>query len=201
MKKILSIAFAAMLCLSANAATVNWGIYGATYFGSTNMKTENATGYLVYLGENSSWDDYGTANIVDIVKNGSTDYPSIAVNTKNGQVSNSIGMDAGSSFTFDSSSKSGTAPSGSYFGLLYAYTTGSNDQYYFAGSIYQFSETDTGDGGHYDSDLQTFTWKDDKIPTSNDSTGASQGWVAVPEPSTAALALAGLALLLKRRKA
>ena len=27
------------------------------------------------------------------------------------------------------------------------------------------------------------------------------GWAAVPEPSTAALALAGLALLLKRRKA
>ena len=88
-------------------------------------------------------------------------------------------------------------PSGSYFGLLYAYTSGS-DQYYFAGTVYQFSDTDTT---HYNSDLQTFTWKDDKLATSTDSTGASQGWVAVPEPSTAALALAGLALLLKRRKA
>ena len=33
------------------------------------------------------------------------------------------------------------------------------------------------------------------------SVSAGSGWVAVPEPSTAALALAGLALLLKRRKA
>ena len=36
-------------------------------------------------------------------------------------------------------------------------------------------------------------------PSSKVSPGG--GWTAVPEPSTAALALAGLALLLKRRKA
>ncbi len=197
MKKFLTIAFAAALCLSANAATVSWGLTGVTYFGSTNLKTENATGYLVYLGDKSSWDDYGTANIVDIVKNGSTDYPSIAVNSKNGQVSSTAQIDTDTSFAFNSSTKIGTAPSGSYFGILYAYTKGT-DQYYFAGSVYQFSDTDTT---HYNSDLQTFTWKDDKLPTNTDSTGASQGWVAVPEPSTAALALAGLALLLKRRKA
>ena len=40
-------------------------------------------------------------------------------------------------------------------------------------------------------------------PTESTKVSSGSGWVqaAVPEPSTAALALAGLALLLKRRKA
>ena len=48
------------------------------------------------------------------------------------------------------------------------------------------------------STASSFTWT-----TGEDSSSlkAGGGWTAVPEPSTAALALAGLALLLKRRKA
>ena len=56
--------------------------------------------------------------------------------------------------------------------------------------------------------LEQFAWaKGDSAAASpfggstSTSVGTKNAWVAVPEPSTAALALAGLALLLKRRKA
>ena len=75
-----------------------------------------------------------------------------------------------------------------------------------------FGEDDKGDGYYklitatkaaYDASAPT-TAKEVKTSFSNlanASYGSSKAYTAVPEPSTAALALAGLALLLKRRKA
>ena len=190
MKRILA-TILALAGVSSFAATVNWGI-GASYFDTTKIAKNDATAYLVYLGPSSSWSDYGTDTIVEIAKSGSTENAS-AKSLANGGASGSLEMTVGSTYTLNGTSV--TAPAASNFGLLYVKGTGA-DAYYYTGSIYSFSEADTA---HYNATLKTYTWKDDKV--ASNSSSSAQGWVAVPEPSTAALALAGLALLLKRRKA
>ena len=190
MKQILA-TLAVLASISSFGATVNWGI-GASYFETTRIAQGAAKAYLVYLGTSSTWDAFGTANIVEIAKNGSTEIAS-ATSLANGGASGSLEMTVGSTYVLNGTSV--TAPASSNFGLLYVKGTG-DAAYYNAGSIYSFSEDDTQ---HYNATLKTFTWKDDKIATNPSS--SAQGWVAVPEPTTAALALAGLALLIKRRRA
>jgi hypothetical protein len=196
MKRILA-TLVALAGVSSFGATVNWGI-GASYYETTRIAQGAATAYLVYLGNSSSWEAYGTAAIVEIAKNGSTENAS-ATSLPNGGASGSLEMTAGSPYAYvvneQTSVTSVTAPVASNFGLLYVKGTG-NDAYYYTGSIYSFSEDDST---HYNATLKTFTWKDDKV--ASNASASAQGWTPVPEPSTAALALAGLALLLKRRKA
>ena len=63
--------------------------------------------------------------------------------------------------------------------------------YYWASSEYNVSASDD----NWDSTSLKYTM------SQTAASGPNNNWTAVPEPSTAALALAGHALLLKRRKA
>ena len=56
-------------------------------------------------------------------------------------------------------------------------------------------------GGDTYGDAQGVTFSATNLSANSDAARAGVTWTPVPEPSTAALALAGLALLLKRRKA
>ena len=84
------------------------------------------------------------------------------------------------------------ADKASSFGILYTTTQGGQD-YYYLGQVFTFDTSSSS----YNPTTSTFT----ATSTSAPPQGNAGAWTAVPEPSSAALALAGLALLLKRRKA
>ncbi len=82
---------------------------------------------------------------------------------------------------------------GTIFAVLVT-TTQDGKDYYWASSTY----TVTDSGTNWNGTRTTYTM------SQTAASGPNSNWTAVPEPSTAALALAGLAglaLLLKRRKA
>ena len=85
--------------------------------------------------------------------------------------------------------------------MLLSYTKEGKTYYNISSTTYTLSgytdATSTPDPYNLTPSNQTYTMAD--ASTTKVSPGG--GWTAVPEPSTAALALAGLALLLKRRKA
>ena len=187
MKKILTFAVLAVFAITSSAATVKWGTSGAIYFGETKVKS-NVTGYLYSLGTDASWDlvtlDFdsilgGTDSNIAGTKKSSSTQSKVA-----GETAFDVGDQFGSHEVTDKISN---------FGVLYIYTSG-EDLYYNLGSIYTYDTTSDS----YNSDLQTFTWTNDAIASNQDF--AKQGWTAVPEPASAMLALAGVAMLIRRRK-
>lgn len=187
MKKTL-ILITALFAGMTHASTIQWGSSGAFYFGTTKVAA-GVTGYLVALGSSSTWAaDTDYAAIVEGTA------ASIVDTKESAKLSSKV---VGSTAINDGEKYGGyTVVDGStYFGSVYSFVS-EGTTYYNVGEIYKF---DTNDATTYDSTLDTFSWRGDTI--ASNSSPAAQGWVAVPEPSTAALALAGLALLLKRRKA
>ena len=79
-----------------------------------------------------------------------------------------------------------------YSGTDYYFFVGSAGSGADAGSVTPWAITAVDNGG-----TDTFTWA---TTASGASYGGASTWVAVPEPGTTALALAGLALLIRRRK-
>ena len=88
---------------------------------------------------------------------------------------------------------------GDTFGLVLSYNDGEKTYWNISSSVNAFSGLVPDDPTVSAADWNAFTVNGAKNTTS--SLSKTSGWTAVPEPSTAALALAGLALLLKRRKA
>ena len=95
----------------------------------------------------------------------------------------------------------GSDKNGDVFGMLLSYTSGGKTYYNIAATTYTLSgfadATSTVDSYKLAASAMTYTTAD----ASTTKAAPGGGWTVVPEPSTAALALAGLALLLKRRKA
>ena len=191
MKKLAFI-FLACMTVAANSATINWGAGSAIYYGTTKVKTA-VTGYLLYLGTDNS---YGAVDFDALSKDGAA-YSMVASSKSSASTTSKV---AGSVIG-DASGKYGNkgpvVDGSSFFGTVYLYTDATGT-YYNLGATHKFDTNDTS----YDPTLETFSWQTDVI-ASNASTSA-QGWKAVtpvPEPATGALALAGIALLFKRRKA
>ena len=186
MKKIIGLALI-MGCVAAQAASINWGSTASLYYGTTSVGSK-VTGYLVYLGgAGSTWSAVDPVGIA----NGTVTAP--VANTKVSSLSKVAGaVDSGTAPYFVANPPvDGT----SVYGVMFVYTSGT-DKWYNLGNLYTFDTTDNAT--YYNQALDTFTWKDSTI-ASNASTSA-QGWTPVPEPATAALALAGLAMLIRRRK-
>ncbi len=187
MKSILAFSLIALTAICSQAATIKWGGTGQAYYGSTRL-TSGGTAYLVYLGENqSNWSGFDYAN----------DFEGSRLQSKSTAPLGAIG--AANSFTATEGSALGGIDSvsdkltdgKSSFGVLFT-TTQDGKDYYYLGDVFTFDTT----SGNYNGTTKIFT------ATSTVSPNASAQWSeAIPEPATGALALAGVALLFKRRRA
>ena len=187
MKKIL-IAMLASLAAYTQASTINWGADSAIYFGTEKVKG-GVTAYLVNLGTSDSWSAIDIASIND-------EYTAVVdVKTSAATTSKVVGKKVVEPGEVVGGSK--LVDGSTYFGQILFYKSG-DETFYNIGPSYLFDTTIT-DPDIYDGTLETFNWRTTTVGSNSDK--VAQGWVAVPEPSTAMLALAGLALLIKRRRA
>ena len=191
MKKILAIAIAAT-CVTSFGASFSWSTTTKTVFGGETVGGVSAL--LVYIGAT----DTLTGSDIAITKDSTAS-----------SIASSIGTATDSTATSVASGKTMGKLSGTY-----EFTSGVNDGDYFAvlmsyssGDKTYFNISSTFQGS-FDSASNTWspatttaTWTTASDAATSISAGGGWTAVAVPEPSTAALALAGLALLLKRRKA
>ena len=179
MKKILAITVVLATTFAANAATLTWNLMNIKEVGST---TANATGYTAYLFISQQSSDFGakTASIETITsliksKGDLSEYIASTKTVNNGTASGATGYN-GTAFT------AGDSLTG--FAVVFDASDYSNAKNYFVTAEKSASWTSaTGQKPLAFGNMANATW------------------TAVPEPSTAVLALAGLALLLKRRKA
>ena len=187
MKKLLMILGAGVLLAnSASAVSLSWKS-DAMSFDGTALKslTTGITAYVVYLSSGS----LSTSYKID------DDFSAASVGTVVSSVSKtSKGSAAVGTFQFDY----GAYNNNDKFAMIVSYAASDGKTYW------NVSETINTLSGISD-ELSTPTdWNTFAVNNSKGTPGTASGgsgWTAVPEPSTAALALAGLALLLKRRKA
>lgn len=160
----------------ASAASIDWTLKGSSFTTSDGSATR-AYNYLVVAILES---DLNSA--VSAISTINTDSSTFASYVKSTGTTAKTGATSGS---FTVSQDSGV----SIPLVLIAFDA---DNYTDAKN-YLVSGTETG-----------VTYEPPSTPTTatfNSASYSGKSWTAVPEPSTAALALAGLALLLKRRKA
>ena len=174
------------LAISAQAATINWAIGGSTSYVLTDVNGNpyaNQTIYLISAADiasitdpdNLTKDSFETALSAITIATAQSSSTGTKPTYKN-EVSSTM-MTAGSSFSF---------------GML-VFSQDNEFGYY---------KVLTGNGTPFADDAPA-TGRNATITTAWNTLGG-KSWTkayAVPEPSTAVLALAGLALLLKRRRA
>ncbi len=186
MKKTMMFLAVAFLTASAHGASIAWNVANIAFNGSkiTDATTE-FTASLFYLGSNGTLaGSYSASDIEGLtIKESETGTTSKGANT--GTYTLKVGIDKNDDV----------------FGMLLSYTTGGKTYYNIAPTTYKLSGfSDAG------SVVEKYTVAANTMSygTKNDSATSvtpGGGWAAVPEPSTAMLALAGLALLIKRRRA
>ena len=186
MKKLGFIAVLLASCSLVHAASVDWQLNTAAKVTfDTKSVGKNATAFVVFLGTQT----------LDALT-----YKDIMEGTQVGDsYTTSLGQVTGKNVTVDSETGLGNY-------AFYMTFVGTDEKTYVnvSTSLYTLTAADVNALLNEGTALpaSSFSFSDSKPTSSVSSTSASSGgWVAVPEPSTAALALAGLALLLKRRKA
>ena len=199
MKKTALTLLVALATGMASAASFSW-TSSKLSFGDTVLKNTAMTAYLIYVGN-----DVAQSASIAVTKESTAASIASSFGTS-AKVAQSYDVTASRtgilSADFSFSASGGDYVSKDAFALLLSYT--SDGKTYFnlssVDSAYALSVPAE------DPDIATyrdasFSFGNTVVGESN-SLSSGGGWtVAVPEPSTAALALAGLALLLKRRKA
>ena len=199
-KAFTAIAVLALTIGAASALSFEWGTSSAITFNGTKLTTAAlaapATVELIYLGKDKAWSFDESGLVTDeAVSTGSV--TTSGAPTAKGKASGKITKSVGDTFADNS-----TFGGGNVFGVLITYTDTNGDVWYnLSSNTYTLA-----DGV---SDITTITKQTFNFAWENDSTGAEAptaggGWwtaPAVPEPVSAGLALAGIALLLKRRRA
>ena len=191
MKKFTLIVFMAMVAMTTHAASISWKIQSSAQVKFNNASVgANATAYLVYLGSDAL-SDLSFDDVIAMTAVAST-------STSVGKVNKSV-------------STTDDAGAGNY--ALFLTYTSDGDQYYNVSATQNSLSQSAIDGLLNDGtalNSATFTFSN----TTNEKGVAGViggGWYSpaqtqpvnpdVPEPATGALALAGVALLFKRRRA
>ncbi len=190
MKKSILLA-AIFAAFSAQAASFTWGTDTTAVSFDGTVLAGNATAYLVYLGSSTDTTKLWTLKADEIV--GATPVTSQVTSTAKrtaGRVSNSYA--------------SADIQNGNVYGAYVKYVDGDKTWFNFSATTYTVSGISLGtEALTADTFVFNFSTKSEINPAAQTPV-AGGGWyraVAVPEPSTAMLALAGLALLIKRRRA
>ena len=185
MKKILaSIAVGLLAVSSASALSFDWDITKVSFNDALLKSDTTVIGYCVYLASGSYSTSYDLTDPFSVSSIGTI------VGTKEG-TSNKAKL--GGTTTFDY----GDYKNGDVFGFVLSYASGGKTYYNIASDTYTLSGI-VDESSSLTTATGTFNYGT-KGESKTISSGT--GWTAVPEPSTAALALAGLALLIKRRRA
>ena len=194
MKKLITITVL-LAAMASQAVSFSWDSNKVKiqFDGATTLAAAGSiTASLIYLGTDSSATIEGYS-----IKNG---FEADSISTKSTGLASGKGTYSGT-FTKVLGTKFGneaTFNPGDYFTVLLTYTDSNSVTWYnLASSTFQVpSDAEDLTTGLAASFTHSFDMK-----SKGTALSAGGGWTAVPEPSTAALALAGLALLLKRRKA
>ena len=197
MKKIIAMLAIASLAVSAQSAQINWGSSGALYNGAQQMSTANgydSVGYLVYLGTaGATWESSGFDPTAAISVGGD-----VLAGPKADNVAGALAANVAPNWSFTpgvTTVGGDTITDGvSTFGIIFLSSGGAfgTTTHYFLSNEFVFDTTPAAGQGTWLAGTSTFTYA---APVPSGST-----WTPVPEPATAALALAGLAMLIRRRK-
>ena len=180
----------ALVAVSASAASFNWGT-GTTKvsFGGTAITATNgAMGYLVLLTGSSI-----EASVVE----GIMQVPA-SVATK---ANTSSGL-AGNKGKITGKYEADTIANGQNYGMFITYSDGIDTWYNFSSTVYTVSGLADATSS-LDDAVFAFDFTTQNEVSNGDTITAGSGWVkytAVPEPASAMLALAGVAMLIRRRK-
>lgn len=197
MKKLLALILAFSL-VSSQAASFDWGTgavkasFDGTVFNSSDY---TVTAYLVLLTST----DTDSMFTISYEGTGSIN-PASSVDTKSPTVTGGNANKGKIKGTYASNDIANDQNYGMY--IMYTDTTGTK-WYNFSSTVYTVSgladATSSLDAAEFAFNFNKTT----EIKTTSQSASSGGGWysISVPEPSTAALALAGLALLIKRRRA
>ena len=199
-KAFTAIAALALTIGAASALSFEWGTSTAITFNGTKLTTADlaapATVELIYLGTDKAW-SFDESGIVtdEVASTGSITTTGLAA--KRGYGNGVIEKTLGDSFTDGS-----TFGNGNVFGVLITYTDANGDVWYnLSSNTYTLSGADMN-GSVIPKQTFAFAWTKDESGAEAPTAGGGW-WTAptVPEPVSAGLALAGIALLLKRRRA
>ena len=194
MKKILAFALA-FVASASFAASINWGTTTKTAFAGSTIGGVEAR--LLYIGasdlsEDAKFTITATDTLASLANKIGTDTESTASSTASGMLKGKLS----GTYTFDSGLNDGD-----YVAILLSYTSGGKTYFNLSQTVATAYNAVVG-AWEDASAVASFTYSGGSAEAAESgSLTAGGGWTAVPEPSTAALALAGLALLLKRRKA
>ncbi len=192
MKKLLTLAAIALVAGSASAVTMQWSASGVSFGGSKVGKTTDVVGYLVAASSLSA-DGYDIASfkVSDIGK----------------QVDVYDGGTTATSLLRGAWTITGDYNNGSTFAVLLQYTKGDDVYWNLAKDLVEMSGMALDPPTNAANVTATFNYATAEGTTLT----ANGGWVKAkaadpiipdtPEPATGALALAGIALLFRRRKA
>ncbi len=198
MKKIIAAMALLAMVASVQAVSFSWGLGSDKVSYDGSVTTSGVNCYLVYMGESvSSW--------TDAMFDGSLASPNAVVGEKvSSGTPAPAGPPAGTFKTeFDKSLGTQFANDTTYglnssFGMIITYTIGDKTYYNISDDIFNLpaGTTDISTGV---STSFGFNWGSNE-EGNFDSSAVGAGWTPVPEPATAALAIAGLAMLIRRRK-
>ena len=187
MKKILTFALAVGFAGMASAVTMQWQAKNIKFDGTQFNKTtgETVTGYLIAL------DSFATSYTVD--KNFDATSIGTVVDSKTGATA--VGT-VSNRWTIDTD----TYGNGDTFAVLLKYTKGSDTYWNLSSALVSMSGMSLDPPANANNTESSFSF--------GNSTGAAGvmtkggGWVAaVPEPGIACMALLGVGMMLKRRRA
>ena len=179
----------ALMAVSASAAAFQWGSRSVkvSFDGTAITTTNGAIGYLVLL-TGSSLD----VSVVDGI---------VAPSYVSSQANTSTGMAATKGY-IKGSYDSADIENGQKYGMFITYNDGTDTWYNFSSTVYTVSGLADATSSLDAADF-AFDFASKSEVTDGDTITAGSGWVkytAVPEPASAMLALAGVAMLIRRRK-